>query len=135
MKVRWKSSRSFEGKERNRFHPKGRKMDGAYFQRDPPFSIRTQQNFIRSTFARLSSASRSATFFFFFLTAWDGITWEFFHDLRVSRGEICVRAFFSLFLLSFSAESSNRKISSFEMPHETTLFAFRAQFQESAKRE
>lgn len=66
MKVRWKSSRSFEGKERNRFHPKGRKMDGAYFQRDPPFSIRTQQNFIRSTFARLSSASRSATFFFFF---------------------------------------------------------------------
>lgn len=38
----------------------------------------------------------------FFLTAWDGITWEFFHDLRVLHGEICVGFFsLSLFLLPF----------------------------------
>lgn len=114
----------------NRFHPKGRKMDGAYFQRE---ALLERSNFIRSTFARLSSASRSATFFF--LTAWDGITWEFFHDLRVSRGEI--RALFSFFF--FFLFPRNRIFASknlkFRDASTTTLFAFRAQFQESTKRE
>lgn len=53
----------------------------------------------------------------FFLTAWDGITWEFFHDLRVLHGEICVGFFslslfllpFFLFFFFFSAESSASK--------------------------
>ena len=40
-------------------------------------------------------------FLFFFFNAWDGITWEFFHDLRVLHGEICVGFFSSLFLLLF----------------------------------
>lgn len=74
----------------------------------------------------------------FFLTAWDGITWEFFHDLRVLHGEICVGFFsLSLFLLpffffSFLRNPPHRKISSFDLDARTPTFHFsRVQFQET----
>lgn len=75
-------------------------------------------------------------FLFFFLTAWDGITWEFFHDLRVLHGEICVGFFSSLFLLllfffSFLRNPPHRKKSqASDLDARTNLrFTFHAYFE------
>lgn len=130
---------SSKGKEGNNcwwwncFHPK--RVDGVYFQREG-FVLLERQLYSLNFCAALLRFSERNFFFFFFLTAWDGITWEFFHDLRVLHGEICVGFFSSLFLLllfffSFLRNPPHRKKSqASDLDARTNLrFTFHAYFE------